>query len=198
VSFRNFATGRSFKGMRFLPYINMKGGDVVKLSIKQKRFIDEYIITGNASEAARRAGYSPKTADRIGNENLKKLVIQQAMADRLKELDCKKTASVKEVLEFLTSTLRGEITDENIVVEGVGDGMSEARIMETRVSSKDRLKAAELLLKRFRSKLDEEEQIARIKKLASEADKLDNSNDDDDVIIVDDWSEVGEDAEGET
>jgi phage terminase small subunit len=184
--------------MRFLPYINMKGGDVVKLSIKQKRFIDEYIITGNASEAARRAGYSPKTADRIGNENLKKLVIQQAMADRLKELESKKTASVKEVMEFLTSTLRGEITDENIVVEGVGDGVSEARTMETRVSSKDRLKAAELLLKRYPRQLDEEEQIARIKKLASEADKLDTSNDTDDVIIVDDWSEVGEDAEGET
>ncbi|MBP3232501.1 MAG: terminase small subunit [Anaerovibrio sp.] len=170
----------------------------MKLSVKQKRFIDEYIITGNASEAARRAGYSPKTADRIGNENLKKLVIQQAMADRLKELDSKKTASVKEVLEFLTSTLRGEILDENIVVEGVGDGVSEARTMETRVSSRDRLKAAELLLKRYPRQLDEEEQIARIKKLASEADKLDISNDTDDVIIVDDWSEVGEDAESDT
>ena len=55
-----FRVGRSFKGMRFLPYIKMKGGDVVKLSIKQKRFIDEYIITGNASEAARRAGYSAR------------------------------------------------------------------------------------------------------------------------------------------
>jgi phage terminase small subunit len=70
--------------------------------------------------------------------------------------------------------------------------------METRVASRDRLKAAELLLKRYPRQLDEEEQIARIKKLASEADKLDNSNDDDDVIIVDDWSEVGKDAEGET
>ena len=176
----------------------------MKLSVKQKRFIDEYIITGNASEAARRAGYSPKTADRIGNENLKKLVIQQAMADRLKELDSKKTASVKEVLEFLTSTLRGEILDANIVVEGVGDGVSEARTMETRVSSRAKpdpevfLKAAELLLKRYPRQLDEEEQIARIKKLASEADKLDISNDTDDVIIVDDWSEVGEDAESDT
>ena len=170
----------------------------MKLSIKQKRFIDEYIITGNASDAARRAGYSPKTADRIGNENLKKLVIQQAMADRLKELDSKKTASVKEVLEFLTSTLRGEILDENIVVEGMGDGVSSARTMETRVASRDRLKAAELLLKRYPRQLDEEEQIARIKKLASEADKLDNANDTDDVIIVDDWSEVGEDADSET
>ena len=170
----------------------------MKLSIKQKRFIDEYIITGNASEAARRAGYSPKIANRIGAENLSKPVIQQAIADRLKELDSKKTASVKEVLEFLTSTLRGEILDENIVVEGVGDGVSEARTMETRVSSKDRLKAAELLLKRYPRQMDEEEQIARIKKLASEADKLDTSNDTDDVIIVDDWSEVGEDAEGDT
>ena len=177
---------------------NLKGGDVVKLSIKQKRFIDEYIITGNASEAARRAGYSSKTANRIGTENLSKPVIQQTIADRLKELESKKTADVKEVLEFLTSTLRGEITDENIIVEGMGDGISQARTMEIRVSSKDRLKAAELLLKRYPRQLDEDEQIARIKRLASEVDRLDNVNDTDDVIIVDDWSEVSEDVEGET
>ena len=170
----------------------------MKLSEKQKRFVDYWIETANATESAIRAGYSKKTARSMGAENLTKPYIQQAIEARLAELKSEKTADLQEVLEFLTSTLRGEITDENIVVEGVGDGMSEARIMETRVSSKDRLKAAELLLKRFRSKLDEEEQIARIKKLASEADKLDNSNDDDDVIIVDDWSEVGEDAEGET
>jgi phage terminase small subunit len=175
----------------------------MKLTIKQERFVDYAIELGDYTNAARKAGYSEASAKDSSNwlnpnKPQYKPYLAEAIEARLAELKSEKTADLQEVLEFLTSTLRGEITDENIVVEGVGDGMSEARTMETRVPSRDRLKAAELLLKRYPRQLDEEEQIARIKKLASEADKLDTSNDTEDVIIVDDWSEVGEDAEGET
>ena len=58
----------------------------MKLTEKQERFIDYFIETDNAAEAARKAGYSKRTANRIGSENLKKTVIQQAIEKRLKEL----------------------------------------------------------------------------------------------------------------
>ncbi len=163
--------------------------DNVKLTEKQKRFVDAYIEIGNASEAARRAGYSPKTAFRAGQENMQKPAIKQALAARLKEIESKRIANVTEVMEFLTSALRGELTDENIVTEGCGDGVSEARIIETRISSKDRLNAAQQLLKRYPADLDKAEQEARIKRLASELESMEKANSMETVQIVDDLRE---------
>ncbi len=157
--------------------------------------MDAYIETGNASEAARRAGYSKKTAFRMGQENLQKPAISQAIAERLKELESKRTASAQEVIEFLTSALRGDLKDENIVNEGIGDGMSRARIIETRISSKDRLNAAQQLLKRFPRQLDEAEQEARIKRLVSELDNMEKANGVESVQIVDDLREDDTDEE---
>lgn len=79
------------------------------MTLKQDKFIDEFIATGNASEAARRAGYSPKTANVIGSENLTKLNNQ--IQSRLEELESERIADAQEVLERLTSILRGEETD---------------------------------------------------------------------------------------
>ena len=148
-----------------------------------------YIETGNASEAARRAGYSPKTAEAMGRENLQKPTIKQAIESRLAEIRSKRTADITEVMEFLTSALRGELTDENIVTEGTGDGCSEARIIETRISSRDRLNAAQQLLKRFPRQMDVAEQEARIKRLASELESLEKANSAEVVQIVDDLKE---------
>ena len=75
--------------------------------------------------------------------------IKKYIDDRLEEIHNEKTADAQEVMEYLTAVLRGESTSEEIVVEGLGDGVSEARTMEKRPSEKDRLKAAELLGKRF-------------------------------------------------
>ena len=164
-------------------------GDDVKLTEKQKRFVDAYIETGNASEAARRAGYSSKIANRISSENMAKPVIQQAIEARLKEIESKRIANVTEVMEFLTSALRGEVTDENIVTEGCGDGISEARIIETRISSRDRLNAAQQLLKRFPRQMVVAEQEARIKRLASELESMEKANGVESVQIIDDLRE---------
>ena len=72
-----------------------------KLSIKQKRFADEYIISGNAEEAAVIAGYSKKYA----RGNAYKLVansgIKSYIEERLKELDDKQIAKQEEVLKYL-------------------------------------------------------------------------------------------------
>lgn len=120
-----------------------------KLTIKQARFVDYYIQTGNASEAARRAGYSPKTSYSIGEENLRKPEIRQAVEKRLKELESQRIAETKEVLEHLTSVLRGELTEEIVTPTG--------KKVSTAVRETDKLRAAEMLLKvagAFKDKLD--------------------------------------------
>lgn len=119
------------------------------LTVKQQRFVDAYIETGNAAEAARRAGYKSRNADVMGRENLRKHTVRKVLEARLKELEDKRIAKAKEVMEFLTSSMRGEIKEEAVVVEGVGDGCSAARIIEKRIGANDRIKAAVQLAKRY-------------------------------------------------
>lgn len=116
---------------------------------KQKRFCDEYLIDCNATQAAIRAGYSEKTAYSIGDENLKKPELKNYIDERMAELASEKVATADEVIQYLTSVLRGSSEGEEIVVEGIGDGCSEARTMKKAPSEKERLKAAELLGKRY-------------------------------------------------
>ncbi len=165
----------------------------MKLTEKQRRFVDAYIETGNASEAARRAGYSTRIANRIGTENLSKPVIQNAIRERLKELQSKRTASIVEVMEYLTSSLRGEIKEEVVVIEGEGEGCSSARIMKKQISARDRLKAAELLLKRYPAQLDTEEQQLRIAKAKAEVDELQQNTSKDDIVFTFDRKAVRND-----
>ena len=122
---------------------------MAKLTAKQQRFCDEYLIDLNATQAAIRAGYSKKTARKIGQENLTKPDIKQYIENRMAEKEKSLIADQDEVLRYLTSVLRGESQSTEIVVEGIGDGCSEARTIQKEPSEKDRLKAAELLGKRY-------------------------------------------------
>lgn len=122
---------------------------LVALTEKQKRFCDEYLIDLNAAQAAIRAGYSKKTASVIGIENLRKPNISEYIEKRMAEKEAQLIADQDEVLKYLTSVLRGESQSTEIVVEGTGDGCSEAKAIEKKPSEKDRLKAAELLGKRY-------------------------------------------------
>lgn len=121
----------------------------VRLTEKQKRFVDFYVATGNASEAARKAGYSSKTANRMGQQNLSKLDIQQAIKARLDAMESKRIATATEVMQFLTSAMRGEVQEEVVVIEGTGRGFSDARKMTKQLSAHERLDAAKQLAKRF-------------------------------------------------
>ena len=103
----------------------------------------------NAKQAAIRAGYSKKTAKVIANENLTKPNIKEYIAERMAEKEKELIADQDEVLKYLTSVLRGESLSTEIVVEGIGEGCSEARTMTKQPSEKDKLKAAELLGKRY-------------------------------------------------
>ena len=116
---------------------------------KQKRFCDEYLISLNATQAAIKAGYSNKYAHTNANKLLQITTIRQYLDKRMAEKESQLIASQDEVLKYLTAVLRGESKSEEIVVEGIGDGCSEARTMPKGPSEKDRLKAAELLGKRY-------------------------------------------------
>lgn len=122
---------------------------MAKLTAKQRRFCDEYLIDLNATQAAIRAGYSEKNARNIASENLAKPNIKAYIDERMAEKESQLIATQDEVLKYLTSVLRGESQSTEIVVEGVGDGCSEARTLKKEPSEKDRLKAAELLGKRY-------------------------------------------------
>lgn len=129
------------------------------LTEKQKRFCDEYLIDLNATQAAIRAGYSKKTANKASdwlNERSQEKpsskynkAIKEYIDARMAEKEAELIADQDEVLKYLTSVLRGESQSTEIVVEGTGDGCSEARTIEKSPSEKDRLKAAELLGKRY-------------------------------------------------
>lgn len=129
--------------------INQKGVGLIALTDKQKRFCDEYLIDLNATQAAFRAGYSKKTAKQIGQQNLTKLDLKNYIDKRMKEKESELVANQDEVLKYLTAVLRGETTAQEIVVEGTGDGCSKAKTMKKAPSEKERLRAAELLGKRY-------------------------------------------------
>ncbi len=107
------------------------------------------MIDCNATQAAIRAGYSVKSARQIGQRMLTNVDIKSYIDEQLKELHNEKVADAKEVMEYLTKVLRGESKAEVIVVEGEGEGHSSARHIQKAPDEKERLKAAELLGKRF-------------------------------------------------
>lgn len=116
---------------------------------KQKRFCDEYLIDTDGAKAAIRAGYSERSAKQIASELLTKPDLRAYIDERLAEMQEKTIASATEVMQYLTSVLRGEETEEVVVVEGCGEGFSRATTMDKAVGAKDKIKAAELLAKRY-------------------------------------------------
>lgn len=116
---------------------------------RQRRFADEYLIDLNAEAAAVRAGYSPRYARGNAYKLVAKSGIKEYIEKRMAEKESELIADQNEVLRYLTAVMRGESTSEEIIVEGIGDGCSKARKLEKTPSEKDRLKAAELIGKRY-------------------------------------------------
>lgn len=123
-----------------------------KLTEKQKAFCDYYIESLNATEAYKKAGYKVKS-DEAARANASRLLtnanIKRYIEERMQQIDNERIAKAEEVLEFLSKSMRGEIKEEVVVVESVGEGATEARIIKKQISAKDRIKAAELLGKRY-------------------------------------------------
>ena len=115
------------------------------LTLKQQRFADEYIISGNLYKSAIAAGYSMNYAKAQSSKLLENVGIKAYIDERLEELESSKIAKQEEVLRYLTSLMRGEETEQTL--RGLGEG--EQIIDDIEVSAKDRIKAAELLGKRY-------------------------------------------------
>lgn len=116
-----------------------------KMTAKQKRFCDEYLIDLNATQAAIRAGYSKKTAYAIGVENLKKVEIKKYIADRMAEKESTLIADQDEVLRYLTAVMRGQSQSSVLARTEIGS----EEVIEKAPDEKERLRAAELLGKRY-------------------------------------------------
>lgn len=115
------------------------------MTARQRKFCDEYLISGNATDAAIKAGYSPKTAKQTGSENLAKPDLRAYIDEQLEKLHSAKIADAEEVMKYLTSVMRGEHTEQ--VLKLVGDGIQ--TVTDIEVSAKERIKAAELIGKRY-------------------------------------------------
>lgn len=116
-----------------------------RMTAKQKRFCDEYLIDLNATQAAIRAGYSKKTAQAIGTENLTKPLLKSYIDERMAEKEDSLIAKQDEVLKYLTAVMRGETKSSVLALSG--DGMQ--KVIEKPPDEKERLAAAEKLGKRY-------------------------------------------------
>lgn len=107
----------------------------MNLTPKQKAFADAYIETGNASEAARRAGYSEKTAGAIGGENLEKPAIKAYINSRLADIEAQHVATADEVMRFFSSVMRGEVKDQFGLDASLQDRLSAGKELMKRYSA---------------------------------------------------------------
>lgn len=126
------------------------------LTPKQKAFADEYIKCTNASEAARKAGYSKRSAASIGEENLRKPEISAYIDKRLRQIEAQRIATADEVMRFFSSVMRGEVSDQFGLDASLSDRISAGKELMKRYSlSEDRNKGAmeklDNLLKEFRN-----------------------------------------------
>lgn len=118
---------------------------MAKMTPKQKLFCDEYLIDLNATQAAIRAGYSEKNARNIASENLTKPNIKEYIDARMAEKESELIANQNEVLKYLTAVMRGKSNASVLARSELGGDV----VIEKPPDEKERLKAAELLGKRY-------------------------------------------------
>lgn len=137
---------------------------MAKLTEKQQRFVDEYLIDLNATQAAIRAGYSAKNADKIGSELLGKTRVAEAisekMAERSKRTGVNQDRIVLELAKIAFVNVADMIDPENVTIKAGATADDTAAIqsvkvkviptkegegVECEIRLNDKLKALELL-----------------------------------------------------
>lgn len=119
--------------------------DLRKLNVKQKKFADNYIKTGNAYQSAIKAGYSENYSKGNVIKLLENVSVKEYIQKQMKNIEDEQIAKAEEVLKYLTSVMRGEESEEVPLL--CGDGVQE--LIPKNLGAKDRIKAAELLGKRY-------------------------------------------------
>lgn len=158
-----------------------------ELTPKQKKFADNYIKTGNATQSAIEAGYSKKTAPTIASENLIKPNIKSYIDEKMKEIESERIMGAQEALEFLTNVVRGEELETKVVAT-----QFDVSTVQVPADVKTKISAAKEILKRYpgNDKLLEQQ----IRKITAEADiseykakvMTDATNLEDKTVIVSD------------
>lgn len=160
----------------------------MKLSEKQKRFADEYIKTGNATQSAKVAGYKQPHVQ--GSQNLEKLSVKTYIDEKLEQLASERIMSAQQALELLTKIAKGE--EKETVIVGTPDGVYESK---KEANLKTRIAAIKEILKRYptenplvKAQIRKYEAEADIKEAqAAEAKNMTDSSSE--VMIVDDIPE---------
>ena len=159
----------------------------MKLTAKQKKFADNYIKTGNATQSAIGAGYSKKTAKSVGSENRTKPDIKAYITEKMREIESDRIMGAQEALEFLTNVVRGKELETKVVTT-----QYDVSTVNVPADVKTKISAAKEILKRYpdNDKLLEQQ----IRKLTAEADiseykakvMTDATNLEDKTVIVSD------------
>lgn len=131
------------------------------LTIKQKAFADYYIETGNATEAARRAGYSPKNIGENAAQTLKKPNVAAYIKERLDKIEAGRIATADEVMKFFSSVMRGEVKDQFGLDAQLTDRLNAGKELMKRFAAvddrqRDALERLDALLEEFKDAVDEE------------------------------------------
>lgn len=163
----------------------------MKLTQKQKKFADEYIKTGNATQSAIEAGYSKKYANTNAPKLLQNTTLKQYIEKCMAEIASNRVMSYTEAVELLTSIARGELMET--VVVGTMDGVE---TVEKEADIKTRITALKEILKRYpgNDKLVEQQ----VRKLTADADMAearvrlmndDRVSSDAKIVIIDSWGD---------
>lgn len=115
------------------------------LTPRQEKFCMEYAASGNAYKSAIAAGYSENYAKGNANKLLENVRVKTRLQELREKAESEKIADIKEMQETLTAIIRQQLTEEVIVVEGDGEGVSTARKMEKTPAIKDVISAVEKL-----------------------------------------------------
>ena len=138
---------------------------IANLTPKQKKFADEYIITGNATQSAIEAGYSKKYANTNANKLLQNTTIKEYIAERFKQIESHKIATADEVLQVLTSIIRLEFTEEQQTINPL---TGKVETLENKPTTKDVISASKELLKRYPTNIELKKITLEIEKLQSQ------------------------------
>ena len=153
------------------------------MSMRQQRFVDEYIISGNATQAAIKAGYSEKTAGRIAGQNLKKLEIKAYLDEKMTELQAKNIMSAEEALSILSDIARGKRDEEVLMMDPT---TGDVRRLTKKADNATVIKAIQELLKRYPTTKQAKKLELEIERLQKE---LESGHTSERLIIVDSFSE---------
>ena len=135
-----------------------------QLTPKQRKFADEYVKTGNATQSAVAAGYNEKSARQIGAENLSKPYINAYISEQLEKIESHKVMNANEALQRITMIARGESVAKQWFAFG-----KELVLKDVPPTTGEILNASKEILKRYPTSELERAQIRQAQAAATES-----------------------------